>query len=74
MIVLIVILIWHVTSYQKGLQLSSLHLLPEDKGIGPQVQLIVAVAFITEAIEVVEEEEDLVVVEDPVLMIITIKW
>ena len=74
MIVSIVILIWHAISCQKGLQLSSLHLLLEDKGIGPIVQLIATVAFIKEAIEVVEGEEELVVVEEPVLMIITTKW
>ena len=73
MIVSTVTLIWHVTSCQKGLQLSFLHLLQEDKGIGPQVQPIVAAAFIKEAIEAVEAEEDLVVVEEPVVMIITTK-
>ena len=39
-------------------------LLPKDKGIGPQMQLITTVIFIKEAIEVVEGEEEIVVVED----------
>ena len=73
MIVSIVTLIWHATSCQKGLQLSFLHLLPEDNGTGPQVQPIVAASFINESIDVVEGKEDLVVLEEPVLMIVTTK-